>query len=64
MEKGGTGNICVDVDECAQNQHNCPAGNTTCVNEAPGYKCSAEDDPHDICATGPCSMLETTCVVG
>ncbi|CAG5082670.1 Oidioi.mRNA.OKI2018_I69.PAR.g10179.t1.cds [Oikopleura dioica] len=66
IKAGGSGNICVDVDECAEGIHDCtnsidypydpltdvpPVYKPVCVNrEGSGFECSYDADPFQLCA--------------
>ncbi|CBY18567.1 unnamed protein product [Oikopleura dioica] len=67
IKAGGSGNICVDVDECAEGIHDCtnsidypydpvvdlpPVYKPVCVNrDGAGFECSYDADPFQICAS-------------
>lgn len=64
LTKGGSGNICEDVDECMEPiMNDCPS-NATCLNAEPGFTCSFASDPYDLCmSNGPCDSAVSTCEV-
>ncbi|XP_067327070.1 fibulin-7-like [Anolis sagrei] len=65
-------NTCNDVDECAENQHNCSRGQT-CVNVFGGYRCVRPECPKTFlnttyvktsplqCERSPCPMESRAC---